>query len=59
MARRKIEDRHIRTLAKGATSYYITLPIEAVRGLGWKQRQKLVVDIDYNHEELVIRDHKR
>lgn len=59
MARRKINERNIRKLGKGATSYYVTVPIEAVRDLGWQKGQKLVVEIDARHSELVIRDWER
>jgi len=45
MGRRKIEERNIRKLTKlaGGASYGITLPIEYVRELKWRERQKLVV----------------
>jgi len=56
MSRRKLEDRNIRKLGKGATSYFVTLPVEAIRDLGWKKAQKLVVEVDHRHQELVIRD---
>lgn len=56
MGRRKINERNIRKLGKGATSYHVTVPIEAVRDLGWQKGQKLVVDVDMRHSELVIRD---
>ena len=58
MARRKITDRNVRSLSKGATSYFVTLPIEAIREMGWKRRQKLVVDVDYRNSEITIRDWK-
>lgn len=56
MARRGIAERNIRTLAKGATSYYVTIPIEAIRDLGWKKRQKLSVEVDQRHGELIVRN---
>ena len=59
MARRKIGERNIRKLAKSASSYSITLQIEAVRNLGWKKFQKLVVEVDEYRQELVIRDWKK
>jgi bifunctional DNA-binding transcriptional regulator/antitoxin component of YhaV-PrlF toxin-antitoxin module len=59
MGRRNINDRNIRKLSKGATSYYVTIPIEAVRDLEWKKGQKLVVEIDARHKELVVRDWER
>ena len=45
MARRKIEDHNIRSLTKlaGGSSYAVTLPIDIIRELGWKSKQKLVV----------------
>ena len=45
MSRRKIEDHNIRSLTKqaGGSSYAVTLPIDIVRELGWKSKQKLVV----------------
>ena len=45
MSRRKIEDHHIRSLTKqaGGSSYAVTLPIEMVRELGWRSKQKLQV----------------
>ncbi len=45
MGRRKIEDRNIRNLQKtaGGSTYIVSLPIEVVRELGWKAKQKLVV----------------
>lgn len=43
--RRKLENRNIRKLTRmgGGASYGITLPIEFVRELKWRERQKLVV----------------
>ena len=44
MARRSIEQHNIRKLTKvGRSSYAVTIPIELVRKLKWKERQKLVV----------------
>lgn len=43
--RRKLEERNIRKITKvaGGSSYSITLPIEMVRELKWRERQKVVV----------------
>ena len=44
MPTRKLEDKDIRKLTKvGKQSFAVTLPIELVRELGWKERQKVVV----------------
>jgi len=59
MARRKLNERNIRKLTKmgRGKSYGITLPISAIRDLGWKERQKLVVT--QRGKRLIIEDWKR
>lgn len=45
MARRQLEDRNIRKLTRvgGGRSITVTLPIEMIRELGWREKQKVVV----------------
>ena len=44
MPRRKIQDRNIRKITKsGGGSYYVTIPIELMREVRWKERQKVIV----------------
>lgn len=44
MPTRKLEDKNIRKLTRvGKKSIGITLPIEDVRELGWKERQNISV----------------
>ena len=43
MARRKLEDKNIRKILKSGDSYAITIPIEIVRELKWREKQKVVV----------------
>jgi antidote-toxin recognition MazE-like antitoxin len=45
MGRSRIENRNIRNLQKtgGGTTYIVSLPIEIVRELGWRAKQKLEV----------------
>jgi len=59
MARRKIEERNIRKLTKvsGGASFAITLPIEMVRELKWRERQKLVVKL--RGKKITIEDWKK
>ena len=59
MARRKINERNIRKLAKSKTSYLVTLPIEAIRDLGWKKSQKLVVEFDKRRNRIIVKDWKK
>ncbi len=58
MARRKIEDRKIRSLTKiaGGTSYAVTIPIEYIRKLKWRGKQKL--DVKLYQDRIIIRDWK-
>ncbi len=57
MARRKLENRNIRKLSKRNNgTYAVTLPIEMVRDLGWRDKQKLVVE--KNGEKIIIKDWK-
>ena len=61
MARRKLSERNIRKLAKvgGNKTYSLTLPIEAIREFGWKEGQKVVVEVDKKKQRFIIRDWKR
>jgi len=43
MSRRNISKENIRSIQKSKRSYYIILPIAAVRRLGWDAQQKVVV----------------
>jgi len=54
--RRKLENRNIRKITKvaGGSSFSITLPIEMVRKLGWRERQKVVVSL--RGKKIIIQD---
>jgi len=41
--RRKINEENIRKIFKTGQSYAVTLPMEIVKELGWKERQKVVI----------------
>lgn len=58
MSTRKREDENIRNLTKvGKHSIAVTLPIELVRALGWRERQKVVVK--KSGKNLVVSDWKK
>lgn len=58
MANKKAEDRNVRKLTKsGNGSIGLTLPIETVRELGWKEKQKVVVK--RVHGGVLIKDWKK
>jgi len=41
--RRKLVDKNIRKILKNGDSYAVTIPIEMIRELKWKEKQKVVV----------------
>jgi di/tripeptidase len=43
MATRKLEDKNIRKILKNGDSYAVTIPIEIMTELNWKEKQKVVV----------------
>ncbi|MFH1956122.1 MAG: hypothetical protein ABIJ28_00520 [Patescibacteria group bacterium] len=61
MARRKIQQRNIRSISKtsGGKSYSITLPVEVIRRWRWKNRQKVQLTIDDKKKRIIIEDWKR
>lgn len=44
MTRRKSHEENIRKISKSGASYAVTIPISAMRELGWKEKQKVVVE---------------
>ena len=58
MTRQKLINNHVRKITRvGKTSLAVTLPIELVAQLGWKEKQKVVVK--KTRGGMVIRDWKR
>ena len=54
---RKQEDKNIRNLIKlGRKSIAVTIPIEIIRELGWREKQKVVVK--KSGSKLVVSDWK-
>jgi len=41
--RRKLKDKNIRKIFKSGSSYAVTIPIELIKELKWKEKQKVVV----------------
>ena len=58
MARKNLENKNIRGLAKGSggASYGITIPREYIRKLKWRSKQKLEVTL--YRDRLIVRDWK-
>jgi antitoxin component of MazEF toxin-antitoxin module len=57
MTTRKLEDKNIRKITRvGRTSLSVTLPVEMVKDLGWKEKQK--VKITKVRGGMMIRDWK-
>ncbi|HRY82988.1 MAG TPA: AbrB/MazE/SpoVT family DNA-binding domain-containing protein [Candidatus Moranbacteria bacterium] len=58
MPRRKNEESNVRKLVKlGGQSLAVTLPIEIMRELGWKEKQKVVVKME--RKKIIIADWKK
>ncbi len=58
MSTRKLEDRNIRKLTKvGKQSIAVTIPIEIVRKLKWREKQKVVVK--KRGSKIIIEDWKK
>lgn len=57
MSRRKLVDKNIRKILKSGDSYAVTIPIEVMRELKWREKQKVVVK-KYG-SKVVIKDWKR
>ncbi|MDP9249012.1 MAG: hypothetical protein M3M85_00670 [bacterium] len=43
MADKKYSQRNIRKITKNGTSHSVSIPVEFLNKLGWKERQKVVV----------------
>jgi len=58
MARTTLQNRNVRKLSKvgGGKTYSVTLPIEAVRDFGWKQKQKVIVEVDTKRKRFIVKD---
>ena len=59
MARRPLKEKNIRKLTRsgGGKSLGLTLPIEMVQKLGWRERQKVVVKL--SGKKIIIKDWKK
>ncbi len=54
----KLKDKEIRKITKVAKhSFSVTLPIEIINKLGWKEHQKVVVSLKGKH--IIIKDWKK
>ena len=54
MSRRTIPEENVRNIQKSKRSYYVILPIQIVRDLKWRERQKVVVE--RHGREITIKD---
>jgi len=54
----KIVTQDVRKLtATGSKTYYVTIPLEMIRQLGWKKGEKKIIRLE--NEKIVISDWKR
>ena len=57
MARRKLEDKNMRKIIKSGSSYAVTIPIEIMKELSWKEKQN--VTIKRIHGGFQVKDWKK
>jgi len=58
MAQRKSNKNHIRNIQKSGGTYYVTIPIDVMRELSWRERQKVEVK-KKGKETIIITDWKK
>ena len=58
MGRRKIGDEKVRSIQKSNGSYLVSIPIELIRQLGWRERQRITITRS-GKTKLIIEDYKR
>jgi len=56
MARQKLHEENIRKIKKSGNSYAITIPIAVMRELGWREKQRVVVE--KHGEGFAVKDYK-
>lgn len=56
--RRKLGEENVRSLTKtgGGRTYTVSLPRDAIREFGWKERQKLELVVVEKRKMILIRD---
>jgi len=55
MAMRKLKNKQIRNIQKSGGIYYITIPIEIIRNMSWRERQKVEVK-QFGKDKIIITD---
>ena len=55
---RKTNKTQIRKIQLSGGSYYITIPIDIIRTLGWKEKQKVIVN-HVSGKKIEIKDWKK
>lgn len=56
MADKKYTERNIRKITKNGTSHSVSIPVELLKKLGWKERQKVVVKL--YRKKIILSDWK-
>jgi antitoxin component of MazEF toxin-antitoxin module len=54
MTRRKLDEENIRSLMKIGSSYAVTIPLEYIKKMKWKEKQK--VEVKMVQDRLIIKD---
>ncbi|MDD5291045.1 MAG: AbrB/MazE/SpoVT family DNA-binding domain-containing protein [Patescibacteria group bacterium] len=57
MARRRLNQKEIRKITKNGNSYSVSIPIEVLKELKWREKQKVIVK--KKGRNLIISDWKK
>jgi len=55
MANRDLKNKSVRNIQRSHGTYYVSIPIELVKKLGWRERQKVVVKKS-GKDKVIIKD---
>lgn len=58
MGRRRLEQRNIRKLQKSHGSYHVSIPIDMVRAMKLKERERVIFEYDKRRKRIIIKDYK-
>lgn len=59
MGRRKLEHRNIRKIQQSKGSYFVSIPIDIVRAMKLKEREKVIFEFDKRRKIIKIKDWKK
>lgn len=59
MTRRKLKEKNIRKVQKSHNTYYVSIPLEIVKEMKLKEREKVIFQHDKKNKRIIIKDWKK